>query len=114
MKARSFLLAPAPLAASVLFIDALDETRSGRGDQDTVNVFVKKLFEVRPEKVRIACRVADWLGDTDLAAFNTCFNEHGGATVLGLEALSPLEQQAVLMAERPTGFPRRLRKRSNS
>lgn len=103
--ARHFLLAPGSSTETSLFIDALDETRAGRGDQDTINAFITKLFEVAPAKVRIACRVADWLGDTELTAFNTYFQQHGGVTVLGLGALSPLERQAVLLAERPAGTP---------
>ena len=103
--ARHFLLAPATSTENTLFIDALDETRSGRGDQDTINAFVTKLFDVAPAKVRIACRAADWLGDTDRAAFNIYFQERGGVTELQLKALSPTEQQAILMAPRPTSAP---------
>ncbi len=105
LKARSFLLLPVFPRDATLFIDGLDETRAGRGDQDTINAFVKKLFEVRPAKLRISCRVADWLGDTDLAAFNLYFQDHGGVTVLALQTLSPVEQKVVLMAERPSGDP---------
>jgi len=78
LKARHFLLTPAFQKDATLFIDALDETRAGRGDQDTINAFVKKLFEVGPAKVRISCRVADWLGDTDLAAFKPIFRTTAG------------------------------------
>jgi predicted NACHT family NTPase len=103
LTARHFMLAPVSSTNTPLFIDALDETRSGRADQDTINTFVRKLFEVVPAKVRIASRVADWLGDTDRTAFNTYFQEHGGVTELQLKALSPIERQAVLMAERKAG-----------
>ncbi len=103
LKARAFLLTPNIPASATLFIDALDETRSGRGDQDTVDALVKKLFEVSPRKLRISCRVADWLGETDLAAFQTYFQQHGGATVLALQPLSRLEQVAVLTAVRSSG-----------
>ena len=103
LKARAFLLTPNIPAGATLFIDALDETRSGRGDQDTVDALVKKLFEVSPRKLRISCRVADWLGETDLAAFQTYFQQHGGVTVLALQPLSRSEQASVLMADRSSG-----------
>ena len=103
LTARHFLLAPVTSTDTPLFIDALDETRSGRRDQDAINTLVQKLFAVVPPKVRIACREADWLGDTDRAAFDTYFQEHGGVTELQLRALSPAERQTVLMAERNTG-----------
>jgi len=51
----------------VLFVDALDERRAGRGDNNTIDRMVEKLFEHSPKQVRISCRAQDWLGDTDLA-----------------------------------------------
>jgi hypothetical protein len=103
LKARAFLLTPNIPAGAALFIDALDETRSGRGDQDKVDALVQKLFDVSPMKLRISCRVADWLGETDLAAFQTYFQQHGGVTVLALQTLSRSEQVSVLMASRSSG-----------
>ena len=105
LKARAFLLTPTIPQAATLFVDALDETRAGRNDQDTVDTLIKKLFEVRPKKVRISCRVADRLGETDLAAFQTYFQQHGGVTVLALQSLSRSEQVSVLIAERSAGAP---------
>ena len=99
LRARAFLFTPIIPEGATLFVDALDETRSGRGDQDTINSLIKKLFEVGPTKVRISCRVADWLGETDLAAFQSYFQQHGGVTVLALQTLSRSEQVSVLMAE---------------
>jgi hypothetical protein len=84
---------------SKLFIDALDERRAGRGDQDTIDQMVRKLFAAIPAKVRISCRVADWLGATDLAAFRPYFAARGGVVVLGLETLSAQEQKEVLNAQ---------------
>ncbi len=86
VKARAFLLTPASrLAGRSLFIDGLDEKRAGRGDRDTADAMVEKLFEVGPTKVRISCRVADWLGEGDLASFNVYFEQDGEAPVLVLE-----------------------------
>src|ERR1700694_1402079 len=60
MKARTFLVTPAhALSGQTLFVDGLDEKRSGRGDRDTVDAIVEKLFQANPAKARISCRAAD-------------------------------------------------------
>jgi predicted NACHT family NTPase len=101
--ARHFLSIPSDrLHAEVLFIDGLDERRSGRGDRDTVDALTTKLFEVAPSKVRISCRVADWLGQSDLAALKPFLDETGGVCVLHLEDLSREEQLSVLAGEEVT------------
>ncbi|TIO08398.1 MAG: hypothetical protein E5X89_29560 [Mesorhizobium sp.] len=100
IKARDFLNAPAPLLqGQPLFIDGLDEKRAGRGDRDIVDELVTKLFAVNPRKVRISCRAADWLGESDLAAFSPFFEQQGEACVLHLESLSRSEQIAVLAGQ---------------
>jgi predicted NACHT family NTPase len=100
IKARAFLAMPAAmLTGQALFIDGLDEKRAGRGDRDTVDALVTKLFEVNPSKVRISCRVADWLGESDLAALQPYFEQHGETPVLLLQSLSRPEQLAVLAAQ---------------
>src|SRR5262249_31314727 len=100
LKARAFLSTPAQmLSGQALFIDGLDEKRAGRADRDTVDTLVTKLFEVNPAKVRISCRVADWLGESDLAGLQPYFEQHGEAPVLLLEILSHNEQVAVLAAQ---------------
>jgi predicted NACHT family NTPase len=95
---RSFLVTPAVQSDETLFIDGLDERRAGRSDRDTVDELVEKLFTVAPKRVRISCRAADWLGDSDLAALRPYFDSNGGApVVLLLERLSHDEQRAVLI-----------------
>jgi len=95
--ARAFLSTPAEmLRGQALFIDGLDEKRAGRGDRDTIDALVIKLFDVAPSKVRISCRAADWLGESDLAAIAPFFDQHSGACVLYLERLSRAEQIEVL------------------
>ncbi len=64
----------------------------GRGDQDTVDAMVEKLFDVSPAKVRISCRAADWLGESDLAALRPYFEQSGEAPVLLLQNLSRQEK----------------------
>ena len=98
--ARAFLnMPPGMLKGSPLFIDGLDEKRAGRGDRDTIDAIVTKLFEVAPSKVRISCRVSDWLGDSDLAALSPFFDQHGGACVLHLQKLSREDQMSVLIEQ---------------
>src|SRR5271166_2400350 len=100
LKARAFLATPAQmLSGQALFIDGLDEKRAGRGDQDTVDAMVEKLFVVSPAKVRISCRAADWLGESDLAALRPYFEQSGEAPVLLLQNLSRKEQRAVLQEQ---------------
>ena len=98
MTARTFLNIPEFPAGSVLFIDALDERRAGRGDQDTIDRIIQKLFMIKPVKVRISCRAQDWLGSADLEAFRVYFQGRGGVAVVSLEALSNDEKRVVLIS----------------
>ena len=107
LTARAFLNTPSSLLGKILFIDAPDERRAGRGDNDTIDIMVQKLFDCSPIQVRISCRAQDWLGDVDLAAFTPYFDRHGGAVVLALEPLSREEMVAVLTDhgfDNPAGF----------
>lgn len=96
LTARSFLILPVRNTGEVLFIDGLDERRAGRGDRDTVDTLAAKLIEADPAAVRISCRVADWLGKSDLVSLGPFFEGRGGMAVLVLEALTPDERGAVL------------------
>jgi hypothetical protein len=96
LTARAFLTLPVRGTGEVLFIDGLDERRGGRGDRDTVDVLAAKLIEADPAAVRISCRVADWLGESDLVSLAPFFEGRGGMVVLALEALKPGERRAVL------------------
>lgn len=99
LSVRAFLNIPAVPASATLFIDALDEKRTGRGDDDAIDQVVRKLFAARPEKIRISCRDRDWLGQSDLAAFQPYFDQTGGAVVLSLQALSGEEQCTLLRTQ---------------
>jgi hypothetical protein len=95
---RAFLAAPINAKGEALFIDGLDEKRAGRGDRDTADALVTKLFEAAPVKVRLSCRVADWLDESDLASLRPFFEQNGGEpAVLGLATLSEGERHAVLV-----------------
>jgi hypothetical protein len=98
LPARSFLNVgtEALRGKDILFIDALDERRSDRGDNNATDEIVKKLLQVNPRQVRISCRAADWLGETDLVGFKDYFDGSGGYVVLNLQPLSQAEQVAIL------------------
>jgi predicted NACHT family NTPase len=98
LKARRFLVEPLEaLTDRTLFIDALDEKRGGRHDRDTVDALASRLLAAKPNKVRISCRAADWLGESDLNALSPYFDQSGTPVVLLLEKLTPEEQRAVLI-----------------
>jgi hypothetical protein len=78
----------------IVYIDALDEQRSQ--SESLIDDIVCKLMEVQAAKVRISCRAADWLGETDLAAFLPFFEDAGEATVLALEKLTDTEVDQIL------------------
>jgi hypothetical protein len=98
MTVRQFLNVPPSWANDTIFIDALDERRAGRGDDSVIDALVQKLFQSPPAKLRISCRDRDWLGESDLEAFEPYFEAHGEAVVLALRALRPEEQIEVLQA----------------
>jgi hypothetical protein len=96
LTARTFLNTPSHSLDAVIFVDALDERRAGRGDNNTIDRMVEKLFERAPKQVRISCRAQDWLGDADLAAFRPYFDRHGDAVIVALEPLLRAEMAAIL------------------
>jgi len=51
LKTRDFLNIRSFPPDSMLFIDALDEQRTSRGDGLTIDKVVQKLFEIQPAKV---------------------------------------------------------------
>lgn len=107
---RNFLNTPAealPCDKS-LWLDGLDETRGGRGDRGAIDRLVQKLHVVRPRALRLSCRVADWLGTSDLSALASYFDLCGGApVVVQLQPLGRDEQWQILSAHGrsdPGGF----------
>ncbi len=71
----------------VLFLDGLDETRSGTGDQNTLLKVCAKLKQLGRPRFRIACRAADWYGSLDLSDI-TRSSPDGHCLTLQLESLS--------------------------
>jgi hypothetical protein len=79
-----------------VYLDALDEFRSRRGDRGTVAQIVHLVHALNRPKIRLSCRAADWLGNTDLAIFRELGHEKG-LVVLRLEPLT--EAQVLHIAQ---------------
>ena len=60
---RAFLNSPEQWNEKVLFVDAPDEKRAERADDNIVDELVRKPFASPPLKLRISCREQDWLGE---------------------------------------------------
>ncbi|QYM92106.1 hypothetical protein [Dickeya zeae] len=109
LTARDFLIVPIDSLQGVeyLFIDALDEKRSGRGTDSTIDQIASRLAQIEPCHVRLACRAADWLGEYDLSALKTVLHESDKIKLLVLERLSADEQSELLISfgeTDPEGF----------
>lgn len=106
--ARNFVIyADESCTGKVLYIDALDEKRSRTNSSQSIDELVKKIIELRPSKLRLSCRAADWLGETDLELFKPYFESSGGYCVVSLEALTDEEGDQILHQkgiEKPKSF----------
>ncbi len=80
----------------IIYIDGLDEQRSTT--TNLIRDIIKKLIEIKPSKIRISCRSADWLGETDLELFKPLFNKIGTTSVINLESLTECELNEILVS----------------
>jgi hypothetical protein len=95
--ARSFIFnADESYANKPVYIDALDEKRSRNEQPDSIGEIIKCIRQIKPSKVRLSCRVADWLDETDLELFKPYFEANGGYCVVVLEALNEEEIDRIL------------------
>ena len=81
-------IAPTEIGGKTVFIDALDEVRSGASDSrvpfDAIRSWINRVGRPR---FRLSCREADWLGQTDLDALERVAPS-GRVNVLHLERLT--------------------------
>lgn len=106
-EARNFLIyATREEIASTIYVDALDEKRSRIEGLHSFVSIVHRIVEVNPVKVRLSCRAADWLGDTDLALLKPYFDANGGYAVLVLRPLDD-EQMYTILSEEGVDHPQR-------
>lgn len=73
-----------------VYLDALDEFRSRSEDGKLVDDLVKVINQCGCNRIRLSCRAADWLGDSDLVALKDAFIEDQ-FVVISLEPLSKKE-----------------------
>ncbi|MFK5894002.1 MAG: hypothetical protein QM504_12345 [Pseudomonadota bacterium] len=97
LTARNFsIYANQSCTDKVLYIDALDENRSQTDSSQSIDTLIKLVNKYKPSKLRLSCRAADWLGETDLEVFKPYFDATGGYRVLSLEALTEEEKDQIL------------------
>ena len=78
-----------------IYLDALDEYRPRTQDKNLVLDIIKQLKKMGRPKLRLSCRSADWLGQTDLSLFKDYFEDEE-YVVLMLEPLTRLEQEHII------------------
>ncbi|MCK9376304.1 MAG: hypothetical protein M0P73_09145 [Syntrophobacterales bacterium] len=79
----------------ILYLDGLDEFRSRVDDKNAIIEVIKLLVQLGRPRVRLSCRVADWLGKTDLSLFQSYFGD-SQYVVLNLEPLNEGEIATIL------------------
>lgn len=78
-----------------VYLDGLDEFRSRIGDKNAIIEVIKVLGQMRRPRLRLSCRAADWLGESDLSLFLRYFGS-SPYVVLNLEALTKTEIKSIL------------------
>ena len=97
MTVRQFLVTEdTDLSKSTLYLDGLDEFRSRIEDKNAVIEVIKCLNRMRRPRLRLSCRIADWLGESDLSLFRQYFQQEP-FVVLCLETLTKKEMATVLL-----------------
>ncbi|MGP8050225.1 MAG: NACHT domain-containing protein [Desulfobaccales bacterium] len=81
-----------------LYLDGLDEFRSRVDNKNAIIEVIKLLGRVGRPRVRLSCRIADWLGETDLSLFQSYFGV-SQYVVLNLEQLNE-EEIAIILHEK--------------
>lgn len=94
--ARTFSIYGESGSGNTIYIDALDETRSMTDSPSSVDDIVRIIVKRRPSRVRISCRAADWLGETDLGLFRPYFNATGGHCIVAIRPLATDEVIEIL------------------
>ena len=81
---------------STLFIDGLDEVRSGASDKRTPFEQIRsRLDQLGKPRFRISCREADWLGENDRAHLSVV-SQDGRVKTLRLEPLNDSDVKTIL------------------
>jgi hypothetical protein len=83
---------PEALKSKVLYIDALDEMRSGRNGSEVLDQVLGKLAHLEFPSFRLSCREQDWYGNADRSKIESDYKE-----ITELRLL-PLSQEQVCSA----------------
>ena len=95
-KAKEFIIYAENIPLnSIIYIDALDEFRSRLNSQPLHDI-IRLLIKRQPKKLRLSCRAADWLGDSDLSLFKPYLEKNGNYKVISLQPLTTLEKITIL------------------
>ncbi len=79
-----------------VYLDGLDEFRSRFDDKNSVLEVIKVLNRIGNPSIRLSCRIADWLGSSDLSIFKDYFNK-SSYVVLVLEPLDKDQIASILI-----------------
>lgn len=80
----------------IIYLDGLDEFRSRIDDKNAIIEVIRLLNCLGRPRLRLSCRVADWLGETDLSLFEKSYFCDNPYAVLSLEPLSEDEITIIL------------------
>lgn len=83
-----------------VYIDGLDEFRSRVDDKNSIFEVIKLLNQLGRPRLRLSCRVADWLGETDLSLFQRYFRGNPYSVL----RLKPLNEDEVAIILRKKGI----------
>jgi hypothetical protein len=78
-----------------IYLDGLDEFRSRCDDKNLIIELIKLLNKQGHPKIRLSCRSADWLGESDLSLLRRFFHD-SSFVVLHLEPLNDDEVLVIL------------------
>ncbi len=99
LSVRDFLIfAESEPLGKTIYLDGLDEFRSRIKEKNLIIELIKSLKKRGEPHIRLSCRNADWLGESDLALFRKLFGELP-YVVLNLEPLTEEEILSVLQTE---------------
>ena len=97
---------PADWQGKTLFLDGLDETRAGSGNDSTIQQLCRQLKRLGNPPFRVACRAADWYGTTDSDDLKRA-SPGGKLDVLLLEPLKGEDILAILHENHDIPDPRK-------
>ena len=87
------------MTGGTIYLDGLDEFRSRINEKNLIIELIKSINKQGVANIRLSCRSADWLGESDLSLFRKLFGEMS-YVVLNLEPLTEEEIISVLKTKK--------------